>query len=149
MIVSKPKASTIFSLSAFLVIAYGLAIWSIVTLPESEEVPLYRYLISIGISLVAVLVTIKVFWGYQTIRLNRDRWRITYLLRPGKKDFKTNEIAWWKVTTINTKGGIYEELHIHTERGKNVKLSPQEHTSYQQILNVLQKKCSKKRVKAD
>ena len=149
MIVSKPKGSTIFSLSAFLIIAYGLAIWSIISLPDHGPVPIYRYVISGGISLVAVLVTIKVFWGYQTIRLNQDSWRVTYLLRPGKKIFRTQQIAWWKVTTINTKGGIYEELHIHTDGGGNIKVSPQEHTSYSKILHHLQKKCSKKRLKED
>ena len=147
MIVSKPKFSTLFSLGAFLIIAYSLAIWSIITFPSTGNTPWYRYLLSGGVTLVALIVTLRVLGSYKTVKLNGDKWQVSYLLRPGKLRFKTSQVAWWKVTTINTKGGLYQELHVHTENHRNLKLSPQEHTSYNRILSHLEKNCAKKRVK--
>lgn len=148
MIVSKPKFSTMMSLSAFLFIAYGLGIWSLVSMP-ADHVPGWRYWLSGGIFLIALLVTIKVFGGYRTLKLKGDRWQVSLLLRPGIRKFKTAEIDWWKVTTVNTKGGRYEELEIRSSSGVKVKVSPQEHTGYSQVISHLQKKCAKKRLKTD
>ena len=149
MIVSRPKFSTLFSLGIFLIIAYGLAIWSIASWPQTGDIPLYRYLLTGGVSLVALIVTLRVLGSYKTVRLNGDKWQVSYLLRPGRLRFKTSQISWWKVTTIKTRGGVYQELHLHNDAGRNVKLSPQEHTSYNRILNHLQKHCAKKRLKED
>ncbi len=148
MIVSKPKFSTIFSLSAFLLIAYGLGLWSYLTLPSSGDVSTWRYILTGTIFAIALLVTIKILWSYQVLRLEREHWKITRLLRSNTA-FKTSDIAWWKITVIDTKGGKYQELQVQSTLGTTVKISPQEHTEYPRVLSHVQKKCPKKKVQTD
>lgn len=149
MIISRPKVSTLVSLGIFLIIAYGLGAWSIWSLPMNESPPFYRYVLSAVILIVALAVTIKVLWGYRTLKLDKDRWKISYLMKPGEKTFKSGEIRWWEITDIKTKGGSYQQLHINTEIGEGVKLSPQEHTEYQRIIKYLKKKCPGKQQKGN
>jgi hypothetical protein len=146
MIVSKPKFSTLFSLGAFLVLGYALAIWSVISWPD--EPAWYRYLITGFLWLVALLVSIKVFGGYRIIRLNKDKWHIRYLLFRKSRSLRTTEIEWWRLSEVDTKGGTYQELHLFG-KGTHFKVSPQEHTAFPQILSYVQRKCAKKRLKAE
>jgi len=146
MTVSKPKFSTLFSLGVFLLLAFALAVWSVVNWPA--DAVWYRYLISVFLWLVALLVSWKVLGGYRTIKLNKEKWRIDYLLFRKSRTFKTAEIEWWRLSEIDTKGGKYQELHLFAI-GTHIKVSPQEHTSFPQILSHLQRKCPKKRIKEE
>ncbi len=146
MIVSKPKFSTLFSLGIFLILGYGLAIWSTVNWPQ--DAAWYRYLITGFLWLVALLVSLKVFGGYRVIKLNKDKWHICYLIFRKSRFLKTTEIEWWRLTEVDTKGGNYQELHMFG-KGTHFKVSPQEHTSFPQILSYVQRKCPKKRIKEE
>lgn len=145
MIISKPKLSTLVSLGLFLMIAYGLGAWSILSLPKETPTPFYRYVLSAVILLVAITVTVKVLWGYRIVKLHKHRWRVSQLIKPGEKTFRSSDISWWEITSIKTRGGSYQQLQIRTQGGDSVKLSPQEHTEYHRILKYLQKKCPGKR----
>ena len=143
MIVSKPKFSTLFSLGVFLILAYGLAIWSIIGWPANAA--WYRYLIAVILWIIAILVTVKVLGGYRTVKLRKDTWQISYLLFRKSRTLKTSDIDWWRLNEVDTKGGNYKELHLFG-LGIHIKVSPQEHTSFPQILSYVQKKCAKKRI---
>lgn len=136
MILSKPKRSTLFSLSLFLILAYGIGIWTALALPSS---PAYWYLIPIICLITAVVITLKVLWGYQIIQINGAQWKIKYLIRADHAFYSKN-IEWWKETEIKTAGGPYRELHIHTLDSVNVKVSLQEHTEYEKILKRVKSK---------
>ncbi len=143
MIRSKPKKSTLFSLSLFLILAYGVGIWTALTVPSS---PFYWYLIPIMCFITAVIITLKVLWGFQTIQIQGDHWKVKHLVR-SDSTFTSQDIEWWKETEIKTAGGPYRELHIHVKSGINLKVSLQEHTEYQKIIKRVRSKYPKKRIK--
>ena len=98
MILSKPKKSTLFSLVAFLLFAYGIGIWSAINVPSS---PVYWYLIPIISIVTALVVTIKVILGYQMIRIEGNNWVVTNLFGRNSH-FKSNDIEWWEETEIKS-----------------------------------------------
>ncbi len=143
MIQSKPKKSTLLSLSLFLILAYGVGIWTALTLPSS---PAYWYLIPIFCLITAVVITLKVLWGFQTILIQGDQWKVKNLIRADSA-FTGQDIEWWKETEIKTAGGPFRELHIHTKGGVNLKVSLQEHTEYPKIIKMVRSKYPKKQIK--
>lgn len=142
MIRSKPKNSTLFSLSLFLIIAYGVGIWTALTVPSS---PAYWYLIPILFLGTALVVTLKVLWGYQTIQIKGEQWKVKNLIGPDNA-FNSKDIEWWKETEIKTAGGPYKELHIYAKGKVNLKVSLQEHTGYQKIIKKVKSKYPKKQI---
>lgn len=142
MILSKPKRSTLFSLSIFLILAYGIGIWTALALPSS---PAYWKLIPILCLVTAVAVNLKVLWGYHTIQVKGEQWKVKNLIR-ADKSFTSSEIEWWKETEIKTAGGPFRELHIHTKNGVDLKISLQEHTEYQKIIKQVRRKYPKKQI---
>ena len=78
--------------------------------------PVYWYLIPIICMATAVVVTVKVMISYRVLVINGERWKVN---RIGSTfSFNTKDISWWKLTTIKTGGGIYEELQIQASTGK-------------------------------
>ncbi len=142
MIQSKPKNSTLFSLSLFLILAYGVGIGTALTVPSS---PAYWYLIPLLFLVTAVAITLKVLWGYQTIQIKGEQWKVKNLIGPDNA-FNSKEIEWWKETEIKTAGGPYKELHIHAKGNVNLKVSLQEHTEYKKIIKKVKSKYPKKQI---
>ena len=139
MILSKPKKSTLFSLAVFLLLTYGIGVWSAMNVPSS---PVYWYLIPIICIVTALVVSIKVILGYQMIRIEGNNWVATNLY--GRKNqFKSSDIEWWEETEIKTGRSTFRELHIHSQK-TDVKISFQEHSNYTNIINFLKKKFPKK-----
>ena len=139
MIVSKPKASTLLSISLFLFIAYGVGIWSIWLIPDTS---FWWYLIPVIFVLIAIAITLKVVVGYRRLVLDRESWKVKKLI--GKDfEFTTKDIIQWKVTEIKTGGGLFKELQIDTAKGV-VKVSLQEHTEYIKIYHKVKTRCPKK-----
>ncbi len=142
--VSKPKGSTLVSLGIFLVIAYGLGVWSAVSIPKTGEVNMFKFVLTVFLFFVAVVVTSRILWTYRSLRLSKHQWQVHYLLRPDVK-FKTEDIEWWQITNIKTRGGLYQELQVRTDTNDGIKISPQEHTGFDPIFDYLKKKCHNKR----
>ena len=141
MIVSKPKPSTLISISLFLVIAYGAGIWTLMVIPDT---PIIWYTIPFFCFTTAVVITIKVLLGYRRLFVDKEKWKIKRLI--GKNFiFDTRDIVKWKVTEIKTGSGLFRELQIYTPSG-NVKVSLQEHTEYQKIYKKVHNKCPKKQI---
>lgn len=143
MIRSKPKKSTLFSLSLFLILAYGVGIWTALTVPSS---PFYWRLIPILCFITAVMITLKVLLRFQTILIQGDQWKVKNLVKADSV-FTSQDIEWWKETEIKTAGGPYRELHIHAKGGINLKVSLQEHTEYLNIIKRVRSKYPKKQIK--
>ena len=142
MIISKPKQSTLVSISIFLTIAYVAGIWSSKVIPDTT---IFWYLIPIFCFTVALAITIKVLLSYRRLVVNNDKWKVTRLI--GKNfEFDTRDIDQWQVTEIKTGSGLFRELQIYTSIGK-VKVSLQEHTEYQRIYKKVHNKCPKKQIK--
>ncbi len=136
MIRSRPKNTTLFSLSLFLIIAYGLGIWAWISLPHPAGM---RILLPVIILLVALLVTIKVVSGYRTLEIDGDRWRVKRLINRSIK-FTGRDIEWWKEIKISTAGSTYKQLQVYAGKGSTAKVSMQEHTGYEKVLKRLKTK---------
>ncbi len=143
MITSKPKRVTLFSLSLFLVLAYGAGTWSWIRLPSTPMIWLLVPLICYG---SALIVTFKLLISYRVLVIKGDKWQVNRLIGSNVK-FSGNEILWWNETIINTAGSAYKQLHIHAGEGKNVKVSLQEHTDYEKVLKGLKSNHHKKQIK--
>jgi hypothetical protein len=143
MIQSKPKTTTIFSLSLFLLIAYGVGIWSWFSIPGD---PGWWISLPIVCLAVALLVTVKILLGYRVLSVNGDRWQVSKLISRDLR-FTGKDIEWWREIAIKTAGGQYKQLHIHAGKGVDVKVSLQEHTEYQKILKILKTKHRHKELK--
>ncbi|GJM28893.1 MAG: hypothetical protein DHS20C17_15280 [Cyclobacteriaceae bacterium] len=142
MIRSKPKEVTLFSLSLFLVLAYGASIWTWMRIPSS---PVTWYILPLICFTIAVVVSIKVLLSYRVLVVDNDHWQVTRLVG-SKIKFSGKEIEWWKEIEIKTMGGLYKQLQVFAGKGKNVKISLQEHTEYQGVLKSLRKRHSRKQI---
>ena len=128
--------SSVFSLLLFLIIVYGIGIWSWFRIPAT---PAIWRLIPIVCITVALLVSVKVLMGYRVIEINGDRWQVKRLISRNIV-FSGKDIKWWKEIKIKTAGGFYKQLHVHAGKGNDAKVSLQEHTEYQRVLDRLRTK---------
>lgn len=142
MIKSKPKRVTIFSLSLFLILAYGTGIWSWFRIPSS---PAIWYVLPFVCLSIAIAVSVKLLLGYRVLVINGNHWQVNRLV--GRDiEFNGNQIEWWREIEIKTTGDMYKQLHIHAGNGKNVKVSLQEHSEYQKVLKWLKTKYLKQQI---
>lgn len=143
MIRSKPKGTTIFSLSLFLIIDCAIGIWAWTTMPPS---PTVWIIIPIACLVVALIVFLKMLLGYRIITVNGNRWQVKRLINRNIS-FSDEDIKWWKEIVIRTAGGLYKQLHVHAGKGNDAKISLQEHTEYQEVLKKLKTKHRLKEIK--
>ena len=143
MIQSKPKTTTVLSLSLFLLIAYGAGIWGWFNIPRDSGWWMALPIVCLG---VALPVTVKILLGYRVVTVNGDRWQVSRLMSRDLS-FTGKDIEWWREIAIKTAGGQYKQLHIHAGKGANAKVSLQEHTEYQKILKILKSKYRHKELK--
>ena len=143
MIRSKPKATTLFSLSLFLIIAYGVGIWTWFTIPST---PSWWKVLPVICLTVAVAITFKMLIGHRVLTIRGDRWQVKKLIKRNLR-FTDRDIEWWKEIEIKTAGGVYKQLHVHAGKGNNAKVSDQEHTEYQKVFSRLKTKHRQKEIK--
>lgn len=147
MIVSKPKAHTLLSLGAFLIIVYSLLGYTLHNYLVAETKAFYQYLIFIILTPIALAITFKVLWGYKVVRLGKNRMEVHFPTRFKKAVFSLREVNSWQETVINTKRGPFKEIAITYNQNKKIKLTNQENTQYDQVLGYFQKKCGRMRLK--
>lgn len=143
MIISKPKAGTLFSIGVFLILAYGVSAYMIYQVVQAQSYAGYQTLLlplSIG---VALGVTIKMIIDYKTIVIEKERVDVKFLL-PIHKRYYLKNLDFWKETKIKTFSTPFKELTLRFENKKAVKLSSQENSNYERIQRYLKKKYPKK-----
>ena len=143
MIQSKPKVSTLFSIGAFLVIAYSVFIYASLNILQSDTYSTWSLILIFTSGPIAIAVTLKTFWGVQLIEISKEKFTIKYPFRFSEKKFTGKEIDVWQIEQIKTFGGLYEELIWHTKSGKKYSISKQEHTEFDKALNYMNKKFKK------
>lgn len=149
MIVSKPKIHTLFSLVAFLVIAYSILGYTLYHFLHAENKAIYQYLILIILTPIALAINFKMFWGYKIVSLGGNLMKVHYPTRFRKTSLKLKEINSWKETVIKTKRGPFKEIAITYNQNQKVKVTNQENTNYDQVVSYLQKKCGRLREKTE
>jgi len=147
MIVSKPKIHTLLSLAAFLAIVYSLLGYTLYHFIEAESKAIYQYLILIILAPIALAITFKVIWGYKIVRLGDNLMEVQFPTRFKKARFKLKQINSWKETVIKTKRAPFKEIAVTYDHKQKVKLTNQENTHYDEVLNYLNKKCGRVKLK--
>ena len=139
MIISKPKASALFSLIVFLIIVFslfGLAFYKIqfgqyhwgwmVTLYSSGP--------------IGIVVLIRTLTGIKIFEIGKGNFRIRHPFRLKNIAFKTDDIQSWEHDKIKTYGGMYEELRWTLKNGKRYSISKQENTEFDKVIRYMKSK---------
>ncbi len=136
MIISKPKLSTLFSLGAFLVLAYGLATYLFIQVARGMATS--WMVIGLGVSAgVAVAVTIKTITGYQQLFVSKNKIEVMRIFGLGKRTRYFKDLTFWKETSVKTFSGQFKELDICFQDNKHVKLTLQENSNYDKVHNFM------------
>lgn len=143
MVNSKPKVSTLFSVGIFLVIAYGVFIYSLINYLNSEIPSTMTLILIIATGPIAIVITLKTLLGVKFIEINKEKFSVNYPFRFKKIKFSGKEIVSWKIDQIKTLGGLYEELIWKLKSGKQYSMSKQEHTEFDKARSYMAKKFKK------
>lgn len=147
MIVSKPKVSTLFSLSIFLILSYGLSVYLLLKIVESPA-PSFWATMGLGISAgVALAVTFKVVTGYKELYVNKNRVDVHFIFNLFKKRYYFKELMSWEETVIKTGSGYFKELTLKFKSGRKVKLTLQENSNYEKVKAFMLRNFSRKQQK--
>jgi hypothetical protein len=146
MIVSKPKVSTLFSLSMFLLITYAALFYTALALINADNKPWYLYLLVAILAPVALIVTAKVVLSFKIIRIGQGLIKVSYSLSFRKKEYQQQDLQSWQETVINTKSGVYKELRLNFPGKAKVTLSNHENESYEEILKHMNKRYPRQKV---
>ena len=145
MIVSKPKTNTLISLGLFLTIAFSVIGITLKWILEQGSIVWYHYLVIIVLTPIALGVFLKTILGYKVVSIGKDQAKVDYPFRFSKLQYSFKDLKYWKETTIKTASGPFNQLEIHFENNKSIKLGKQENSNYVQVINYLKKKHIKKR----
>ncbi len=140
MIKSQPKSSMIISIGAFLIIILIVDAWLFYGLIKSPSSYLWLKLILTPILLVvAIAIGRKGYMSTLSITINNSILTYKYLFG-SKKSFKISEIINWNEEVVKSRNGEYKQLSIMAGNGKVFRLSNQENSHYQSVVNYLKKK---------
>ncbi|MGK7391460.1 MAG: hypothetical protein ACNS60_13980 [Candidatus Cyclobacteriaceae bacterium M2_1C_046] len=146
MIVSKPRGSTLFSLSVFISIDIALIILTFSSISQSEAIYWYHYLFLATLIPIGLIVLIKVLIGYKITIIGKSQIEVSYPVRLKKESYPVKDIIQWREEIIKTVSGVYKQLEIYFSNDKKLTLSKQEHSNYDRIISYLSKKAAKKRI---
>lgn len=144
MITSKPKKATLFSVTIFLLLAYGLLFYTIFRFFSDAEKALYQYVLIIILAPIALGVTFKILFDYKVLQVAKEKIWVKYPFRFKKQNFNLIKLEYYEETLIKTGNGVFMQLKIHFDEGSSVKLSRQENTEYDKITAYLRKKYKQK-----
>ena len=142
MIVVKPKFNTLFSISVFLIAAFGLFAYSLIQMMDGTGSTLWLILVYSS-GPIGFVVMVKVLLGWKVIKIGKDKFEIFFPFKFSRKTFNGKQIVGWQKNSIKTFGGKYEELICQFDSGDSLTLSRQEHTEFDKTLKYLNKKYKK------
>lgn len=146
MIISKPRNSTLTSLGLFLLLIFGLAGATFISMKNSEVVYWYHYLFLIILLPAGIGLLIKIIISYKIISIGKGKIHVKYPARFSQKTHSINNIKQWQEVKIKTVSDIYKQLEIIFNDNNKLTLSKQEHTLYDQVLSYLHQKAAKKKI---
>lgn len=145
MTVCRPKPSTLFALSAFIILVSAICVFLAFPLLKGNDLPLWRLVLLVLLSIVPLALLFRMFWSYKRIEVRKDRIRVAYPLRPGGSwEGKYREVSGWKEERVQASGNEYREILVAFESGKKIKVSLQEYTNYQKLLKAFERHAGKK-----
>ena len=143
MIISKPKTSTLISVGIFLAGILAASVWIGIELIKNPAVFFWIKLVLLPVLLViALVVAIKTYQGAVTLQLGNNR--LTYQMPGGSlHQFPISDLQNWHEEVIQRKKTKYSRLTIRLKNGKELHLSNQENSAYDQVINYLRKKAKR------
>ena len=144
MIISKPRSNALFAIGLFLLLSYSLGLVNLNILMMGGS-HWYNYAIVVLLLPLATAILIKQLVGYKVVMLKNQTFKVKRPFILKSHAFKTKDIQSWRETIIKTKNGNFRELTIATEKWRPLKLTLQENSNYQRIMDYLNKKIPKKR----
>lgn len=142
MIISKPKLSTLFSVSIFIIIAFGIAIYSAINIISAENKTLW-YALTYTSGPIGLVVLIKILTGLKTLSVSKEKFNLNAPFKFSNMKFHGKEIEKWSYTSVKTYGGQYEEVIWKLNSGKKFSISKQENTEFDKVLTYMRKKYKK------
>lgn len=142
MIVSKPKFNTLFSISIFLILAFGLFIFGLFKVNNSEDRTLWMILMYVS-GPIGLVVMIKTLSGLRYIKISKQKFEFRFPFKLTSIKFEGKDIDVWKHQAIKTYGGMYEKITLRLKSGKELSLSKQENTEYDKALKYMRSKFKK------
>ncbi|MCU0444162.1 MAG: hypothetical protein MUE85_04535 [Microscillaceae bacterium] len=140
----KPRTSAIYSLVAFLGLAYsflGLLIYNYVYSRGSG----WWYWLGFGfVGGLALVITIRIFYNYKVISVAKGKIIIDKQFLWQKTIFDLSDLLEINEQVINTMGTSYRLLNLRFSQGF-VEISEQEYTNYEAFKNYLEKNKPKKK----
>jgi hypothetical protein len=146
MIISKPKNSTLTSIGLFLLLVFGLAGATFISIKNSDVVYWYHYLFLAILLPVGVGLLIKMILSYKIITIGKGKMHVKFPARFSQKNYSINNIKQWQEVKIKTVSGLYQQLEIIFNDNDKLTLSKQEHTFYDQVMTYLHQKVAKKKI---
>lgn len=148
MIVLRPKASTLFSLSLFTSFCLVAGAVGITHYLLNDSLAWYDY-IFIGLLLpLGIILLLRLIFNYYSVRIGKERITVIHPTRFTERNYSLTDIDYWTEKQIKTPSGLYKEVEIRFSDQRKVSLSLQEHKGYPEALSYLKKKC-KNKFKAD
>ncbi len=147
MIIAKPKKSTLFSIAAFLVLTLTAIAYTANSAIHDEVWSWYHYLVFVVLSPIALGILLRTLFNYKVVRIGKGKAMVRYPLRLRRYELSFKELKDWKETKIKTGSGMYRELEVSFDNGKQFTISLQEHSDYHKAINYMKKKHSQKEVK--
>ena len=145
MIVSKPKSRALFAIGFFVVICFGLGGYNLILIVQGSTW-FFNYLMAIVFLFIAIILMLRQMFNYKIISLGNNKIQVWYPLRFHTIRAPLIEMEYWEETIIQTKTGIFKQLEI-VFPGRTIKMSIQENSHYQEVVNYLKKNLAQKRNK--
>lgn len=146
MIISKPKTSTLTSIGLFLLLVFGLAGATIISIKNSAVAYWYHYLFLAILLPLGIGLLIKMIISYKVVLIGKGKMHVRYPARFSQKTHRINNIKQWQEVRIKAVSGVYQQLEITFNDNNKLTLSKQEHTFYDQVLSYLHQKAAKKKI---
>ncbi len=144
MIVLRPKATTLFSLSIFIsfcLIAGGVGITHYLL---NNALAWYDYIFLILLFPLGIILLLRLIFNYALVRIGRNQITVIYPTRFTERSYELDQLKYWTEKKVKTPSGLYKEVEIRFNDNRKVSLSLQEHKGYEEALSYLKKKCGNK-----
>ena len=103
----------------------------------------YNYIALYFFGPLAFVLSIRILFNFKVVSIGKERIEVWYPFRLSRKKYTVGDISQWKESTVKTGKSKFRELEIRFEK-RRLKLSNQENSSYDQLLNYLRKKAKRK-----
>jgi len=143
LIISRPRSNALFALTIFIIIAMSLAYAGLQGPLNTGIWKWYNYIAVYFFGALAFLLSLRILYNFKVISISKDVMEFWYPFRFKRKKWNVKELDSWKEEQVKTGKTLFRELEMKFGKRK-YKISLQENTSYEKILNFLKKKAQNK-----